>query len=118
MEKTEKSVVPVQKEFYSLEELADLHSVTYQRIYKVVRSGELPAARIGKVFHDDTALVKRRVFVSLVTIALAFGLFASTHARGAQTKPATGNEKTATLLREYRNSIVLIKGNGVQASML
>ena len=38
------------KEFHSLEEVADLLGVHYQLIYKVVRSGELPAARIGKVY--------------------------------------------------------------------
>ena len=38
------------KEFYSLEEVADLLGVNYQLIYKLVRSGELVAARIGKVY--------------------------------------------------------------------
>jgi excisionase family DNA binding protein len=38
------------REFLSLEEVADLLGVTYQLIYKLVRSGELPAARIGKVY--------------------------------------------------------------------
>ena len=38
------------KEFFSLEEVADLMGVNYQLIYKLVRSGELPAARLGKVY--------------------------------------------------------------------
>ena len=38
------------KEFYSLEEVADLLGVNYQLIYKLVRSGEMPAARLGKVY--------------------------------------------------------------------
>jgi excisionase family DNA binding protein len=38
------------KEFYSLEEVADLLGVNYQLIYKLVRSGQLPAARLGKVY--------------------------------------------------------------------
>ena len=38
------------KEFYSLDELAALLQVNYQLVYKLVRSGELPSARIGKVY--------------------------------------------------------------------
>lgn len=36
--------------FYSLEEVAQMLSVTYQSVYKLVRSGELEALRIGKVY--------------------------------------------------------------------
>ncbi len=39
-----------EKEFLSLEETADLLGVNYQLIYKLVRSGELPSARVGKVY--------------------------------------------------------------------
>ena len=35
------------KEFFSLEEVAELLGVNYQLIYKLVRTGELPAARLG-----------------------------------------------------------------------
>ncbi len=38
------------KEFLSLEEVADLMGVTYQLIYRLVRSGELPAVRLGKLY--------------------------------------------------------------------
>ena len=38
------------KEFYSLEEVADLLGVNYQLIYKLVRSGKLAAAQIGRVY--------------------------------------------------------------------
>ncbi len=38
------------KEFLSLEEVAEEMGVTYQLIYRLVRSGELPAARIGKLY--------------------------------------------------------------------
>jgi excisionase family DNA binding protein len=38
------------KEFFSLEEVAELLGVNYQLIYKLVRSGDLAAARIGKVY--------------------------------------------------------------------
>ena len=50
------------KEFMSLEEVADLLGVNYQLIYKLVRSGELAAARIGKVYrvrrHDLDAYLE------------------------------------------------------------
>ena len=39
-----------EKEFMSLEEVADLLGVNYQLIYKLVRSGEIPSARVGKVY--------------------------------------------------------------------
>lgn len=38
------------KEFLSLEEVADFLGVTYQLIYRLVRSGELPAVRLGKLY--------------------------------------------------------------------
>ncbi len=40
----------IEKEFMSLEDVAELMGVNYQLIYKLVRSGELPAARLGKVY--------------------------------------------------------------------
>ena len=36
--------------FYSLEEVADLLGVTYQLIYRLVRVGEMPAIRVGKLY--------------------------------------------------------------------
>ena len=39
-----------EKEFLSLEEVADLLGVTYQLIYRLVRGGELPAVRLGKLY--------------------------------------------------------------------
>lgn len=36
--------------FYSLEEVAELFGVNYQLIYKLVKTGELPSVRIGKMF--------------------------------------------------------------------
>lgn len=38
------------KEFLSLEEVADEMGVTYQLIYRLVRAGEMPASRIGKLY--------------------------------------------------------------------
>ena len=37
-------------EYLSLEEIADMLGVTYQLIYRLVRSGELPAVRLGKLY--------------------------------------------------------------------
>ncbi len=39
-----------EKEFYSLEEVGERLGVTYQLIYRLVRAGELPAMRIGKLY--------------------------------------------------------------------
>ena len=39
-----------EKEFLSLEEVAELLDVDYQLVYKLVRSGALPAGRVGRVY--------------------------------------------------------------------
>jgi excisionase family DNA binding protein len=39
-----------EKEYLSLEEVAETLGVTYQLIYKLVRAGELPASRLGKLY--------------------------------------------------------------------
>lgn len=39
-----------EKEFLSLEETAKLLDVDYQLVYKLVRSGALPAARVGRMY--------------------------------------------------------------------
>jgi excisionase family DNA binding protein len=44
----------VVKQFLSLEEVAEVLGVNYQLIYKLVRSGELPAVRVGRVFRVAT----------------------------------------------------------------
>ena len=38
------------EEYMSLEDVADMLGVTYQLIYRLVRSGELPAVRLGKLY--------------------------------------------------------------------
>ncbi len=38
------------KEFLTLEDVADMLGVTYQLVYKLAKSGELPAIRIGKLY--------------------------------------------------------------------
>ena len=40
--------------YMSLEEVAEMLGVTYQLIYRLVRSGELPAARLGKLYRVST----------------------------------------------------------------
>lgn len=40
----------MEKEFLSLEEVATLLDVDYQLVYKLVRSGALPAARVGRMY--------------------------------------------------------------------
>ncbi len=42
-------------QYMSLEEVADLMGVTYQLIYRLVRSGELPAVRLGKLYRVSRA---------------------------------------------------------------
>ena len=44
--------------FYSLEEVAEIFGVNYQLIYKLVKSGELPSIRIGKVFRVSEPQLK------------------------------------------------------------
>ncbi len=39
-----------EKEFLSLEEVAELLGVDYQLVYKLVRSGALPAGRVGRMY--------------------------------------------------------------------
>ena len=36
--------------YMSLEEVADMLGVTYQLIYRLVKAGELPAVRLGKLY--------------------------------------------------------------------
>ena len=41
------------RQFLSLEEVAELLSVNYQLVYRLVRAGELPAVRLGRVYRVD-----------------------------------------------------------------
>ncbi len=43
------------EEFLSIEDAAKLLDVDYKTIYKLVRSGEIPAARIGRVYRIKRA---------------------------------------------------------------
>jgi len=44
-----------EKEFLSLEEVAEMLGVTYQLVYKLARRGELPALRLGKLYRVSRA---------------------------------------------------------------
>lgn len=44
-----------EKEFLSLEEVAEKLGVTYQLVYRLARSGDLPAVRLGKLYRVSTA---------------------------------------------------------------
>ena len=44
-----------EKPFLTLEEVADLLGVNYQLIYRLVRSGELPAVRLGRIYRIERA---------------------------------------------------------------
>jgi excisionase family DNA binding protein len=44
------SDLPADKLFWTLEEIAELLGVTYQLIYRQVRTGALPAMRVGRVY--------------------------------------------------------------------
>jgi len=46
-------------EYKSLEEVADMLGVTYQLIYRLVRSGELPAVRLGKLYRVSSSDLDR-----------------------------------------------------------
>ena len=48
----------VEIKFYSLEEIAELFGVNYQLVYKLVKSGELPSIRVGKVFRVSEPQLK------------------------------------------------------------
>lgn len=66
------------KEYLSLEEVADMLGVNYQLIYKLVRSGELPAARLGRIYRVlrrdlDHFLEKSKTFNSTGGICSSCG---------------------------------------------
>lgn len=45
--------------YMSLEEVADMLGVTYQLIYRLVRAGELPAVRLGKLYRVSGSDLER-----------------------------------------------------------
>ena len=43
------------KKYLSLEEVAEFLDVNYQLVYRLVRSGEMPAIRVGRVYRVSPA---------------------------------------------------------------
>lgn len=41
---------PKKKKYLALEDVADMLGVNYQLIYRLVRSGELPAIKLGRIY--------------------------------------------------------------------
>jgi excisionase family DNA binding protein len=64
-----------EEKYMSIEQVADLLGVTYRLIYRLVRSGELPAARIGKLYRimqsDLNAYIERSKALGTVSDAEA-----------------------------------------------
>lgn len=57
-----------EKSHYSLEEVATMLGVTYQLIYRLVRSGELPAVRLGKLYRVAKNDLERYLAESKATL--------------------------------------------------
>lgn len=43
------------KQYLTLEEVADLLAVNYQLIYRLVRNGDIPAVKLGRVYRVERA---------------------------------------------------------------
>lgn len=85
-------------EYLSLEEVADLLGVTYQLIYRLVRSGELPAVRLGKLyrvskFDLDGYLERSKSVNSIGGTCSVCGTFYRSRKSLAQTCTADGCEE-------------------------
>ena len=50
------------KAYYSIEEVAELLNVDYQLIYKLIKNGQLPALKLGRIYrinqHDLDAFIE------------------------------------------------------------
>lgn len=66
------SAAKLDKEFYSIEEIADLLGVRYQLIYRLVRDGELPASRIGRIYRISRQDIEEYLARSRTAPAPAF----------------------------------------------
>lgn len=49
------SELPLDKLFWSLEEVAELLGVNYQLVYRQVKDGKLPALRVGRIYRVKRA---------------------------------------------------------------
>ena len=67
-----------EKKYLTLEQVADLLGVHYQLVYRLARSGELPASRIGRVYRVaqadlDAYLEKSKPSASTAGVCSACG---------------------------------------------
>lgn len=74
----------IETKYMSLEEVADFLGVTYQLIYRLVRSGELPAVRLGKLYRVsredlDAYLAKSKSMTAQGGTCSVCGTFYRTH---------------------------------------
>ncbi len=84
-------------EYMSLEEVAEMLGVTYQLIYRLVRSGELPAVRLGKLYRVSKAdldkYLERSKAMSSGGVCSVCGTFYKSKKSLAQTCTADGCEE-------------------------
>ena len=85
------------EEYMSLEEVADMLGVTYQLIYRLVRSGELPAVRLGKLYRvsksDLNAYLERSKSTASGGTCSVCGTFYRSRTSLGQTCTADGCEE-------------------------
>ena len=83
--------------YMSLEEVAELMGVTYQLIYRLVRSGELPAVRLGKLYRvsrtDLEAYLERSKCAATGGVCSVCGVFYKSKTSLVQTCTADGCEE-------------------------
>jgi len=88
----------IESEYMSLEEVADFLGVTYQLIYRLVRSGELPAVRLGKLYRVsredlNTYLERSKGSSSYGGVCSVCGTFYKSRASLSQTCTDAGCEE-------------------------
>lgn len=83
--------------YKSLEEVAEMLGVTYQLIYRLVRSGELPAVRLGKLYRvssrDLDAYLERSKRAASGGVCSACGTFYRSKTSLVQTCTEPGCEE-------------------------
>ena len=83
--------------YMSLEEVADMMGVTYQLIYRLVRSGESPAVRLGKLYRvsraDLDAYLERSKHTAVGGVCSVCGVFYKSKTSLEQTCSAEGCEE-------------------------
>lgn len=87
----------VETTYMSLEEVAEFLGVTYQLIYRLARSGELPAVRLGKLYRvsrtDLDAYLERKKRAQSGGTCSVCGTYYKSRGSLAQTCEAEGCEE-------------------------